>query len=420
MEYRNFTQFPSLAYEGLDQYEQQFHVAVLRMTLEICPDNSLKFAEDQTELVVVDEYYGEMNKSSVKQESDLVPFKPKCDVLFIGSAYAPGGKPASQFQVGIKITGSVTLDKRLVDTGASFWEKEDSDWNLTELASITSLPLQYEYAYGGECRIEIEDPAAKSVKEEFHLTPQQRQEHPDGQEQAPLAHTAYDRNPVGLGYTEEWYLDAIMDSHNQEAEETASIEQENKLPAPQILSPTEPLLEFGKHSAPEGFGVINKACQPRLKLAGTYDEDFIKSEAWLPEDFDFAYWNCAQTDMQIPYPQGTETIELINLTPSGVQDKQGDTVARFVLPGCKPYLLARFEAGEMLPIAFKIDTLIINTDEKNLTLVYRAVLPKEPTVRVLEARMMTKEEAEHHDMIKKQMSAGIDTKQTPVNGRHNG
>lgn len=405
MEYRNFTQFPSLAYEGVDQHDQEFHVAVLRMTLNMCPDDALKIAEKQTPLVAVDEYYGEMNKSSVRQESDLVQYKPKCDVIVIGTAYAPGNKAVPHFEAGIRITGSVSLDKRLVINGPRFWEKHNTGWTLTDPAPIASLPLQYEYAYGGECRIDHDDPAAKQVEEQYHLTPEQKQQHPDGPEQAPIAHTAYEQNPVGKGYAEEWYI------------KTKGL---TRIAAPQIESPLEPIREFGKHYAPQGVGVITKAWTPRRQLVGTIDKEFIDGEEWLPEDFDFAFWNGANPDMQIPFPKGDESIELINLMPHDDQDKQDTSVTKFVMPGHAPYLLARFAEGEIVPIDFNNDTLIINSNEMSLTLIYRAVLPKEPEVRALETRMMTREEAMSQDTVIKQIKDELGKRETPESGRNNG
>jgi hypothetical protein len=467
MEYRNFTPFPSLAYEGLDQLEQEFHVAVLRMTLEMCPDNSLDFAKEQMQLVTVDEYFGEMNKSSVKQENDLVPFKPKCDVILNGTAYAPEGKLVSSFKVGIRIThpsetnpgtGQAILEKTLTVTGPRFWKENGNSWHLTEPEPISSLPLRFEYAYGGECRINLDDPSAKSLDSKRLLTPEQRELHPDGPGNAPAAHTVCESNPIGIGFMEPWYLDATKSISPQSSPSppppqepqtppkggffnkmsrlfgsspltiparkvSLPVAEPRKIPTPQIESPDDPVREFGKHYIPQGFGVITKSWLPRRQLCGTIDEDFAQSEEWLPDDFDFAYWNGAHPDMQIPYLKGNETIELTNLMPpgasSGIQNLEGKSVVRFVMPGHKPYLLARFEEGEMLPIEFKIDTLIIDTENRNLSLVYRAVLPKEPEVRVLEVRIMKKAEAELHDSVMKEIENEPGREDWPESGGDN-
>ena len=409
----------------------------MRATFDIIPNDELKLAEEQQPLAVEDEYFGEMNKSSVKQESDLVQYKPKCDVIVIGSAHAPGGKAASRFETGIKISGSVALDKKLIVTGPRFWEQKDSDWSLTEPEPIDSLPLQYEYAYGGECRVNLDDPAAERVEEKYHLTPEQRQQHPDGVELTPIAHTAYEQNPVGKGYSEQWYIDATKAVESDEPVESAApvlqpvartqpkeqpvgmieeisrflritkapapvsasvvapvstVPQEPdppeplyRIPAPQIESSEDPILEFGKRYTPQGFGVITKAWLPRRKLGGTADEEFAKSDDWLPEDFDFAFWNGAHPDMQTAWLKGGDRVELKNVFPHGTvgatTDKDGNSIVSFILPESKPYLLIQFTDDGIVPYEINLDTLLIDTEKNKAGLVYRITYWKEPIIK---------------------------------------
>ncbi|WP_258398690.1 DUF2169 domain-containing protein [Herbaspirillum rubrisubalbicans] len=106
MEFRNLTPYPAMAFDALDQQEQRFHVVVMRLTFELQPDGQLLLAPEQTPLVTSDEYYGEVNRSSVRQESDLAPYKPHTDVIVIADAHAPGGAAASEFDVAITINGA--------------------------------------------------------------------------------------------------------------------------------------------------------------------------------------------------------------------------------------------------------------------------------------------------------------------------
>ena len=220
-------------------------------------------------------------------------------------------------------------------------------------------------------------PHGKRVEAAFHLTPEQRNQHPDGPEAAPLAHTVCESNPLGIGFTEEWYLKA---------------RESKALPAPRIDSPENPVTTLGKTYLPQGFGIITKAWRQRLELAGTYDEEW-REKRWpyLPEDFDVAYWNGAHPDMQVPYLNGNETIELTNLMlpdafPS-THDVQGNSVVSFSLPGQGPYLLVQYETGEKMPVDLHIDTLLVDTETAGLSLVYRALLPGEPEIRGVEIHM---------------------------------
>src|SRR5438552_11702759 len=81
MEYHNLTSFPSLPFASLDKDDRRFHVIVLRGTYAIQADGSLRAAQEQAPLLTEDEYYEKPDQSSVKQESDLAPYKPCCDVV---------------------------------------------------------------------------------------------------------------------------------------------------------------------------------------------------------------------------------------------------------------------------------------------------------------------------------------------------
>ena len=99
MEFRNHTPFPALAFEGIDPQNQPFHVVVLRQTLTWDDAGRLDYADEQAPLCEVDTFFGEMNQSSVRQESDLCHFKPRCDVLVNATAHAPKGKATRRFPV---------------------------------------------------------------------------------------------------------------------------------------------------------------------------------------------------------------------------------------------------------------------------------------------------------------------------------
>ena len=423
MQFVNYTPFSAFVFQALDQHGQCFHVVVLRSTSEIKADGTLQFIPEQAPLAVTDEYHGELNKSSIRLESDLAPFKPKCDVIVNGKVYAPAGRPARRFTVGIRINGPahprplpprpqglnptiapspaaiavwqkeleehrakplpgpVILDRQLAVCGPRYWEKGSfNGWTLTPPEPIMSLPLRYEYAYGGECRIGLDDPAAKQVEPRYRLTAEQRSQHPDGPDKAPVAHRACESNPLGMGFAEEWYLKA---------------KKIKRVPAPQVDLPDDPVREFGKTYPAQGFGVIAKGWLPRRKLCGTVDDAFIKSGKPLPNDFDFAFWNGAHPDLQVPWLAGNEEITLTNLCPhkmiGATRDKGGNTLLRFALHGHQPFVLVRYEDGVIVPTQAEFDTLVIEPDEKKVSCVYRLRLPVEPAVRVLEARFIFKD-----------------------------
>src|ERR1035438_2707796 len=125
MDIHNRTRYPALGFESVDNHGQAFHVVVARATLSIDSEGILHPTREQLPLVFSDILYGSLGTSSVKVESDLAPFKPKCDVVVIGNASSPGGSEVQRFEAGIKIhhQGKMLLDKRVMVTGPRVWKR---------------------------------------------------------------------------------------------------------------------------------------------------------------------------------------------------------------------------------------------------------------------------------------------------------
>ncbi len=230
-------------------------------------------------------------------------------------------------------------------------------------------------------KLRVPDPItsfAARVKPEFRLTPAQQAQHPD-HPAAPLAHPVCEENPLGQGYSEAWYRDAL---------------KLKRIAAPQIEDPNDPIAEFGKHYTPQGLGVRPKSHPARRKLGGTIDAAFIENNKPLPDDFDFGVWNAAPPDQQCDFLHGDEVIELTNLcapAAAGAKcDAVGNTVLTLTLPGALPFVLVRFEDGMIGELPAELDTLVIDTEAQHVACVWRATLPMEPPVQRLEARMNLK------------------------------
>uniref|UniRef100_UPI0012F9FC18 DUF2169 domain-containing protein n=1 Tax=Chitinibacter sp. GC72 TaxID=1526917 RepID=UPI0012F9FC18 len=109
MEFRNLTPFPALCFSALDVAETEHKVIVMKVAYRLRPLAHAGFYQAEViddeppELTFEDTFWGEMNQSSESTESDLAPYKPKCDVLLHGSAHAPGGKPAQRVGVRLRI-----------------------------------------------------------------------------------------------------------------------------------------------------------------------------------------------------------------------------------------------------------------------------------------------------------------------------
>lgn len=338
MDHINYTAFKGVAFDTLGPEDVEYHVAVIRATFDIVPGGELRQAEEQEPLAVADQYYGKPNLSSVRQESDFAPYKPKTDIILDAVAHAPGGKPSPGWKVTVRV-GEHT--KSLIVTGPRKWiHKLLMGWELSPAQPVASLPIRYEYAYGGT--VTVYD---KSCKEDRTGCLMQ--------------------NPVGAGYCPKW------------AREEAKKKKE--IPAPQILSPQDGALEFGKDYALQGFGPVGRAWLPRRAFAGAYDDEWLRERHPKPPlDFDYAYWNGAHPDLQVPFLQGGEDIELTHLTPDGK--------LAFRLPGNPPFVLVRYRDGNLGIAQALLDTLFIEPERMKATLVWRATVKSEPEVRMLEIR----------------------------------
>jgi hypothetical protein len=447
MEFVNHTPFPALAFEGIDQHDQAFHVVVMRQTLNWDAQGKLSYADEQSPLCEEDTYFGGFHRSAVRQESDLCQYKPRCDVIVNATAYAPGGKAVRRFDVrlqlqrpdtpvplpqepqglnpfmspsfeetqawlkavdlarGQRIAGQVLIDKTLSVTGERYFQKRSwllrwfatlsswatlgivrpSVWRLTTPRPTQTVALNNELAFGGQCRINAGDKAARRVAKKNRLSTQDQATHPDAagpSERRALAHDAFAANPIGRGYARHWFVKASGCK---------------RLPAPQIENPRHPIRvgdftkalkgQYEKGAGSHlvvGLGIRPKGHPERAKLLGTVDERFIKSDAWLPQDFDFSIWNAAWPDQQVDALQGDEVIELTNLcapdTSGAGRDAQGNTVLKLHLPGDECQLLVRLEGGEMFLHPMRIDTLLIEPEARTCHLVWRTILSKDAQV----------------------------------------
>lgn len=400
MEFRNHTPFPGLAFQGVDQRSQAFHVAVLRQTLTWNDAATMRFADEQLPLCEADLALSPEPDSPVLQESDLCHFKPRCDVIVNATGYAPSLPKAvasTTFLVGLRVSrgNELLINKALRVHGprdfvqARNIQSKRLEWRLTPAEPIASLALDLRSAWGGACRVDagtaagqrwLDDTGAKSAA-------------PDG---APLKWEHCAENAAGRGFMRDWYLTA------------AGVE---RVPAPQLETIAQPIgvrhLEAvlagddaGSEGLVAGLGVRPKGHPARAAMVGTVDEAFISGADPLPADFDFAVWNAAWPDQQVDELHGDELIELVNLANPRdralQRDAHGNSRLVLALPGHRPFVLVRFESGAMGELPARLDTVIVEPDRRLVHLVWRAVLATQPAVRVIEYRMLDRDVVQGH------------------------
>ena len=331
MEMRNYTPFPNLRFSALDKDGSEFGVLLVKGTYRIDADGTLSIADEQAPLVLTDTYHGALDASSLWLPSDLVPKKPRADILLNAVARAPDGIARPSWTCGVRVEGEHVLERHLRVTGPRVWEpvwgvseraratmsaaekrRVFGSWRLGEPEPASEVPIRYEHAYGG-----------------LLARPQEGSDEPFLE--------ADERNPLGCG----WIDPALMPI-------------EAPVPAPRIEAADDPVREPHVRYTPVGFGPIPPAWLPRRPLGGTYDAHWME-HVWpnWPADYDFAYHNSAHPDLVYPgLLRGDETVILEGLHAAG------RTV--LCLPGDRVLMQLRAAGRVAKPVPMALDTLVLD------------------------------------------------------------
>lgn len=304
-----------------------FHdVVVVRATYDLVDGRRLTIARDQEPVCVADAYWGAPNDSSVRQESDLAPFKPRNDVVVIGDAVAP--EPTRSWEVHLRVDDET---RALRVHGPRQFVKDSGGFALTDAEPADRVPLRYERAFGGAW---------------------------DDGETVRRCET----NPIGLGWLPE------------------ESDPPDALPAPQIEDPARPVTSPRDETPPAGFGWTSRPWQPRLALAGTYDEAWKEAQWPLPpHDFDHAFYNGANPALITDRPlQGA----LITISGASADGPLG-----FAAPRWEIDARFRYRGGRIATHPTRLDTLVIDLHASKVSCVHRVRVPKVDELRVLEICM---------------------------------
>lgn len=322
MELLNATPMPAGYTMGLKPDGQELLVVVVKGTF-ILPlgGQQPKLAEEQAPLVEADIFSGEPGFSAPVYEVDYAPYKPRCDVMLHGNAYAPNDAFVKRLTVSLQV-GSWRK---------SFSVVGDREWVYSALIGIGPnapqpfqvMPITYERAFGG-----TDD------------------RHPESNK-----HDAYLPNPIGRGYH---YL--------------LSREYVDNAPLPNTEALNQAIRKPNGRYQPMAFGPIGRNWAPRYQLAGTYDQHWLDHVfPFLPADFQDAYYQCAPEDQQMDYLKGGETVKLIHLTP------QGET--QFQLPTVDVPVTFFLKHGDSQQVQAVADTLILEPEAERLMITWRTHLP---------------------------------------------
>jgi hypothetical protein len=305
----NQTRFKTGRAFARDAEGAEVWIVAVRATFTFDAHGRVAVAKDQQEVCLAPEFFGAPAHSSMRYDTDLVRTKPGTDILLHAHAHAPGGKPAPCVDVGFRVG---PLSKQLRVFGDRVWERRLSGLAPGEPIPFVSMPIRYERAWGGAL--------------------------PDTDARDPF-------NPAGVG------CDAAPGA-----------------PVPNCELPGSPVRSPRHDGPPAGFGPIAYHWQPRLKLAGTYDEAWRKErQPLVPKDFQDAYLRCAPIDQQSDRSlSGGEEVALHHLTPEGI--------VRFRLPRIGLGFTTRIDGGRVHH-GRALHTVIIEPEDRRLVMVWQTALP---------------------------------------------
>ena len=209
--------------------------------------------------------WGDPEKSSIKYPSDLCLAKPGTDVIVVARAYAPGDKPVPWFDAGLQ-AGSLRKLVRIF--GLRVWESGGAALSAPRPGAC--LEVRYDHAWGGLDLTDLTQPVEEP------------------------------RNPVGVGI----------------ARDLATLTHKA---APSIEDPADPIRSARGKYVPAGLGAIGRSWEPRRRLLGTYDAQWLEERApLLPADHDERGNLCASAGLVASPPfKGGEEVALWNLTLGG-------------------------------------------------------------------------------------------------------
>ncbi len=240
---------------------------------------------------------------------DFALFKPGAEILLTGSAHSPEGRPVTRMPVTLRVG---EWSKSLLVFGDRLWTRG----GFSEPRPFASMPLTWERAFGG---------------------------------------ASFTQNPRGRGI-----------------ETFAGASAGDPLLAPNVEHPDQLVTSPSNRPHPASFAPLGSSWPQRMKNLGTYDAQWLRERwPWLPDDFDWSYFNAAPQDQRFKgFFRGDELVVLEGMNASYPRIETA-------LPALKPRWFMRQWVKDRLvfgEIPLKLDTLFIDAGKMRIVLLWRGVV----------------------------------------------
>jgi hypothetical protein len=328
--------------------EGQYILSVLvKRTYDITPGKICTRADTDAKVISGDQFWDDPMNSSVKLESDFVPWKVATDIVLIGVAYSPQGKPAPTYLTGIEV-GAARKQVFIIGDRIARYTAGGVP-TFTDPKPVATVGLRYENAYGGA-----------DIYSDRQLP------------------CLYARNPVGRGFVVRSTRETV------EGLSLPNLEDPNDRLTPERLCCGH-FMHWERQPMPQSYGWFGKAWQPRAALAGVMPADrateqelrkmyaqavpqeqrAMYEQTQLP-DMNFQFFNGASQGLAVPFLKGDERVRTMNLTPEGALE--------FHLPGERPVIALDIGQGPQEPEVV-LHTVMIRMEDKQVDLVWRGAVP---------------------------------------------
>lgn len=322
MELINNTKYPAKLYLTIGNCGQRFASIVVKASYAFPEQNNERArpSEEQDEILLSDVFAAAPGVSAPIFESDLAPYKPRCDILIHANAHTENRKPKTELIVGFQLGA---CEKKILVTGNRVWKKGLLGLTPSKPEPFTIMPINYGLAFGGQWS---DEDTANSI--------------------------CYSRNPIGCGFAKGKFAKKLIGSRLPNLNEHNRFVDNNAGNYP-----------------PMSFGPIGRSWQPRLAYAGTYDDDWKEKNFPLsPADLDELYYQSAPADQQIDYIKGGELLSLWNLHPTR-------PTIQFPLPQLTLPIHVVTRNNEIHQLEPVVDTLQVNCEKEKLHICWRTRFP---------------------------------------------
>ena len=145
---------------------------LLKRTYRIVPGGVCVRADADNDLIPGDVFWDSPMNSSVRFESDFIPFKLATDFVINGTAFAPNGKATSKCVVSIQVADRRKQLSVIGDRVAHYIK--DGMPVFSDPVPFETMELKYERAYGGTYGADH----ARSPHADLSRWPHHRRDHP--------------------------------------------------------------------------------------------------------------------------------------------------------------------------------------------------------------------------------------------------